>query len=172
MFWYAPAGLFLDPAELVLLGTVKHVELRHADMNSLRVTSWSGELNVTQVVRCPGNLASRAAEIRTLECDGGFDGLAVGDTVVAFLVRYEGVYAVPNRLDTNAGLGYKFPAGIDRGDFEPGQFVELLSQPTAWELATLTPDQLRLWASVDPYGVAEALIRDRERTEMSPGGHR
>lgn len=172
MYWYAPAGLFLYPAELVLLGTVKHCEPRHNNVDSLRGTSWGGELNVTRVVLCPSDLAGHAAEIRALECDGGFDGLAVGDTVVAFLVRYEGQYAVPARIGTNSGLGYKFPAGIDRGLFEPRQFVELLSQPTAWELAALTPDQLRLWAWVDPHGVAEALIREREGTAGSPGDHK
>jgi hypothetical protein len=168
MCWYVPAGIFLHPAELVLLCTVKRVESQLDDVDSRRGTFWAGELEVARVVRCPDHLAGDAARIRTLECRGGFDGLVVGDTVVAFLAQYEGQYAMPARIGTNSTLGYKFPAKTDSGLFESGQFVELLSHPNAWDLASLTPNQLRLWASVDPHGVAEALIRVREWTEGSP----
>ena len=171
MYWYGPDGLFLHPAEFVLLGTVKHVDLRQDDRNSLAQTFWDGELNAIRVVRCPDSLASQAAEIRTLTCSGGFRELAVGDTVVAFLIRYEGQYAVPNWGRTNSSLGYKFTSGINNELSELEQFLELLSQPTAWDAASLTADQLRLWAWVDPYGVAEALIRVREWSERNPGVH-
>ncbi len=165
MYWAPRVGLF-EPAEFILLGTVSEV-VAPRDSTHVSVGGYfgdryrSGRTTVTEVVRCPANLRAAAMRIRVLQCDG-FDGLAVGDSVLIFLNPYEGAYAVPRRMGTNSLLGYKLPERHDLGLFDLRAFLTLLAGETPWRVEHLTPDQLRLWTRVDPSGVAEALIRERE----------
>lgn len=160
MYWYAPAGLFLHPSEFVLRGVVSSLTPPRDSTDMFGGSFWSGRLDVEAVVLCRGDLRLSASRIRTLTCDG-FDGLTVGDTVLVFMIPYEGEYAVPRRLLTNSFLGYKLPDDRADGRFDPRSFIELLSRGDAWDLEALNPEELRLWARVDARGVAEALIRDR-----------
>lgn len=160
MYWYTPAGLFLHPSDFVLLGVVSNLAPPPDPASGLGRQFWSGQLDVKSVVACRADLLESASGIRTLEC-AGFDGLTVGDTVLAFMVPYEGAYAVPCRLSTSSLLGCNLTAHRASELFASQTFLELLSRGDAWDLGTLTAEELRLWAQVDPRGVAEALIRER-----------
>lgn len=164
MYWYTPYGLFQRPSELVLLGAVTEIRASDDSSNAMRHSVTSGHLEIKDVILCPQHLREQVRQIRSLECEG-FDGLAPGDTALVFMVPYEGQYAIPNRLGTNCSLGYKLPKRSPHDVFDPQDFVDLLGLGTAWDLDGLTPDQLRIWAWVDPHGVAEALILERESRE-------
>lgn len=167
MYWYSPYCLILSPSELVILGSVTEVthEPEITDtIDNLRGAVVSGHIQVKAVICCPPDLRKSAVRIKSIECDG-FEGLEVGDNILVFMVPYEGHYAVPNRIGTNSHLGYILPEDHDGAFFDPGEFLDLLAGGNAWEITSLTPNQLRTWARVDPHGVAEALIRELEMAE-------
>ena len=167
MYWYTPYGLILFPSEFVVLGSVTGVTHEPEATNSidnLRGPIVSGRIQVEAVICCPGNLHESAARINNIECDG-FEGVEVGDKILVFMIPYEGQYAVPNRIGTNSHLGYILPKDFNSELFDPSEFLDLLAEGDAWDIGSLTPDQLRIWAQVDPGGVAEALIRELEIAE-------
>lgn len=168
MYWYVPYGLFLNPSEFILLGSVTDITQKPGPTGASdihRGPIFSGHIQVSAVICCPRNLRESAERISSIECEG-FDGLEVGDDILVFMVPYEGEYAVPNRSGTNSLLGYKLPDSFESGLFDMNEFLDLLAQGNAWDISSLTPDQLRLWSWVDPCGVAEVLIREREQADQ------
>ncbi len=163
MHWHA-RSLFPDPAEFVVLGEVLSVEAP-VSVSDVRGEAVDGRLRVDRIVTCPDRLREDAARVRTLASDC-FNDLEVGDRVLVFMVRYEGSYAIPRYWGANSTMGFRVPESKKIGFEGEEVFLDLLSSDRAWSLDLLTPDELRLWAEVDPHGVAFALIADREREKM------
>lgn len=171
MYWNTVPGLFLRPSELVLLGKVMEIRTSIDSSTAIPRSITSGQLEIRNVAVCPQDLRTQAKQIKRIQCEK-LEGLALGDTALAFMVPYEGEYAIPNHLGTNCSLGYKLPCRSAYDVYDPQDFVALLALGMAWDLDKLTPDQLRIWAQVDPHGVAEALIRERELREKTVEEHK
>ena len=162
MYWYGTQTLFAGPAEFVVLGQVIRMT-QVPRLSELWAGTMRGQLRVDEVVVCPDSLMDQASGVRIIEADG-FDGLAVGDTVLVFMVRYEGEYAIPNwARDTH--VGYRLHHAKDELFCDDLQFVQLLRSGHAWDLGTLSFEELCLWRCVDSDGLLAAFIRARMMSE-------
>jgi hypothetical protein len=161
MYWYTTVTPFLAEVEFIVLGEVVSVD--HA-------TDESGpmdcrlRLGVREVLVCPAPLVGAANEIRYLETDT-CEGVADGDSVLVFMTRYGGMFAIPNWRGTNTSIGYRMEAGAD-GRFCAGRrLAALFRSGHAWDLSALGSEDLRLWSCMDSEGLLEALIEAKEKEE-------
>ena len=158
MYWFTTQTPFLCPAEFAVLGEV--VSITMAD--SASGVSDNIRLRVDDLVVCPESLVDAASRIRYLDTYAWCDDCAVGDSILVFMTRYEGEYAIPNWRGTNTSLGYKLHAANESRFCDDIQFLELVKSGDAWNLESLNSDELRLWRCVDSEGLLEALIRAKE----------
>ncbi len=156
MYWYGTQTLFSQPAEFVVLGEVVRVA-QIPRQSGLGAGTAHGRLRVDEVVVCPDSLRKDAERIRFLDADA-FDGLAVGDTVLVFMVRYEGEYAIPSWAHADTPIGHRLHPTKDDPFCDDLRFVQLLKSGHAWDLAALSSDELRLWRCVDSDGLLGAFI--------------
>lgn len=156
MHWSGIQTLFRHPAELVVVGEVVSIgpSLRPAELANGTMTS---RLRIDDVVVCPDSLLEAASRIRYLETTGSV-GLALGDTVAVFMIRYEGTYAIPNWRGSNVPIGYNFRHAKNDLPCDNHSFVGLLASGHAWDLSSLSSEELRLWKCVDSEGLLEAVI--------------
>jgi hypothetical protein len=163
MHWSSLQTLFRHPAELVVVGEVVSIGPgRHpSDLASGTMTS---RLRISDVVVCPDSLLEAASKIRYL-ATAGSGGLAIGDTVVVFMIRYEGTYAIPNWRGSNVSIGYDFRHAKNDPPCDNRSFVRLLASGHAWDLDSLSSEELRLWKCVDSEGLLEALIGAKSAQE-------
>jgi hypothetical protein len=159
MYWYGTQTPFLLPAEFAVVGHIESIteSNRGPVCDSSRV-----RIKVGEVVVCPSSLAGLASRIEYLETEAGGD-LAVGDSVLVFMTRYEGQFAIPNWRGTNTSIGYKLNQNQQFCDDD--RFLALVRSGHAWDLETLTAEELRLWRCVDSEGLLEAFIRAKEESE-------
>jgi len=156
MRWSSIQTLFRHPAEFVVVGEVVSISpsLHPSDLANGIMTS---RLRIDDVVVCPDNLLEAASRIRYLATTGT-GGLAIGDTVVVFMIRYEGAYAIPNWRGSNVPIGYNFRHAKNDPSCDDHRFVRLLASGYAWNLGSLSSEELRLWRCVDSEGLLEAVI--------------
>jgi hypothetical protein len=156
MHWSSIQTLFRHPAEFVVVGEVVSISPspHPSDLANGIMTS---RLRIDEVVVCPYNLLEAASRIRYLETTGS-GGLAIGDTVAVFMIRYEGTYAIPNWGGSNVPIGYKFRHAKNDPPCDNHSFVRLLASGHAWDLGSLSSEELRLWKCVDSEGLLEAVF--------------
>ena len=161
MYWFTTQTPFLCPAEFAVLGEV--VSIAGADRAS--GVSDNVRLRVDDVVVCPESLVGGASRIRYLDTNAWCDACAVGDSILVFMTRYEGEYAIPNWRGTNTSLGYKLNAAGESRFCDDSRFLALVKSGEAWNLESLSSEEMRLWRCVDSEGLLEALIRAKEAVE-------
>ena len=159
--WVGDRSLFFmgGPApELILLGHVSGLQEETAidEVHGSRVV---GHLQVHEVINCPASLQGQAKRIKTLEC-GAFFGLAIGDTVLVFLSRYEGSYAVRPISGMNRVLGMCLSCE-DVPIRSSREFVDQIRKNFTTNVNSLSTEELMLWAEVDPWGIAMQFIMMR-----------
>lgn len=180
MTWYSPClfpGVFLarldlgedvlyikgEDSRLVLIGEVVTIGLptRQSSEDS---TYTRGRLQVNRILHCPRQYSKQVAEIRVIESDG-FEGLQLGDRLILFMVPYEGEYAIPTWSCLNSRIGVRLPGPGSSEYFDEPAFIKMIENKLYLPADSLSADELRLWAKVDPCGVAEALIQWRDLLE-------
>jgi hypothetical protein len=91
--------------------------------------------------------------------------MAVGDIVLVFMVTYEGAYAIPCWRGANSNIGHKFYQNMKYVSCDDYEFKNLIRSGHGWDLESLNSEELRLWQCVDPEGLLNAFIREKEILE-------
>ncbi|MDB4265216.1 hypothetical protein N9891_00545 [bacterium] len=133
----------------------------------LPLTFRSGELKVLE------NLSADEAAFKTLKSlrVTGCEGLELGDKLIVFVDEeaYQGSYVINLHDETNSTLGHRFTrkaeSQYDERHKKDLQLVELLRKGEI-DVAKVSAEDLRTLSFMNPDGVREALIREREVREL------
>ncbi len=161
MEWAQVQHPFLAPVEFAILGEVVSTDLRE---DETEVGDCAVRIMVHEILLCPHSLVRSASKIRYL-VTGNCVGVSPGDFVLVFMVRYEGAFAIPNWCGTNIPIGHKLKDRNSGGYCGKDRIVELIRSGHAWELESLSSEELRLWKCIDSEGLLEALIQAKENVE-------
>ena len=112
---------------------------------------------------CPDSLLETASKIRTLVSEG-FQGLGVGDTVLVFMIPNDEAYCIPSWRGSNTRIGHKFSQQKKYENCDDYDFLHLIRSGHGWDFGSLSSDELGLWRCVDPEGLLDAFISEKNET--------
>ncbi len=160
MHWSTLHSLFGWPADFVVLGEVESIIQTQSPSYAIGDT-WGGWLTVSEVVVCPDSLRDAAYKIKKVYSSGGFSGMAVGDTVLTFMIPYEGACAIPCWRGANSYIGHNFHQQKKYVSCDDYGFLNVIRSDHGWDFGSLSAEELRLWRCVDPEGLLDAFIQEK-----------
>ncbi len=163
MYWYATQTPVLASVEFVILGKVVRVATSPTDSTEAGCRT---RLEVVEILVCPVPLVGTASRIHYLET-GTCAGLDAGDSVLVFMTQYENDFAIPNWQGTNTPIGYKLDSGATIPYCDNRDLIALIRSGHAWDVDSLSSEELRLWSCIDSEGILESLIRAKENEDCN-----
>ena len=150
MYWYGTTPLQTNWCGL-LIGTVSYVD---RDSTKEDFHAYSGQIKIKKVLFTKPIKGAKPFYAKKLQCNGGFNGLSVGDKVLVILIEYEKGYNIPDYKETNCSLGYKLDTFND----------PIVSAAKAFAQSNhVEKDYYRIWSQYDAEGLRYRI--ERQNTE-------
>ena len=171
MYWTS-GNFYINKPELIIVGVVEEVSKVIKSNDPHFPDDYPGVLRITKVLYKSQNADTLYKNQKFLRSNI-FSSVYVGDTVVIFMIIYEGDFAIPNNLGNNSSLGYCINNDVKVG-LRVKDFINAFNYNNIWDVQNYNSDQIMFWTEFDPDSflwrlqIAKAVEEDEALNNMPP----